>query len=251
MLEYVLHPRPGYSLEEAVENPNFDNCVILEIWNGFPTVFYPVTRDTLNRLKPKPPRAYYQYKERIRFGEQTKSLMKGYEDGRLQTEINPFVQLILYAVIRAEDVREGIVGARIEDIYRFLIEEKRVMPNEPSSYWKIKKIVEYMLKMGWLVYVRGRYAKGITPRGGDPLIEWREGYDPFEDQIMKFVERGGRVSKGEIKDFVLTYLRWTKNPDLVDYYLHRLVKKGNLKEYRGDKKEGGRWYTVEAPLQPF
>lgn len=222
MAEFIKTSRPGYSLEEAIEQTSTENAQIVKYESGLRKEYIEWNLLTDDMYNPKPdPRYFKQQKLILRAGEQI--LGKDVPPGMLTAGMNPFLQIIYRIVLRGNIITH-------EDIIRSMLGEERVFSeSDKSAVDIIEGLLEYMNKNNYyLLLHEGKLKVGFELPKAYHLVEYRRGYDPFEYHIMKFVEGRGLVSTDEIYAYILEYLRWLHTPTKVDYYLERLLKKGNI-----------------------
>jgi len=218
MREYILSPRIGYSVEDAIENTSEENAVIevyeYGVWKGS----YPVTPLSMQIFKPQPhPR--YMRQQRIVLREGEKVLKKPIPEDYLTTDVNPFFQIIQKIVSQHEEMT-------LEDIARSLIHDMRMFKETKEDLYIIKQLVNKMNEDGLLLKWKEKYRVGVKIEMGDRLTPLVRGYDPFIWEIMDLIERKGLVSLDEIHRKIITGLKWTKRISLVDNYLARLEAEG-------------------------
>lgn len=234
MKEYILTPRLGYGVEDAVENTSYDNAVIEVFEYGVYKTTYPVLPLTMRIFKPQPP-PQYQRHQRVVLREGEKVLKKPIPEDVLTTDINPFFQIIQRIVKSHEE-------APFETIVRLLIHDKRVFEETVEDFKIIEALVNQMHEDGLLISVKGKYRVGIKISLGDRMVDFVKGYDPFEWEIMEFVEGRGLVSSDEIHRRIVGGLKWTKNDHLIENYLFRLEKRGHIERV-------GDYYRFKKPLK--
>jgi len=239
LLEYILTNKPGFLLEDAIENPTSKNAVIIEYENGMRSGYRPYNRQTKHIFRPKPD-PKYRRKERLVGRTEEQDIEKPTPPNMLVSGVNPFFQII-YRVIK----RGGITS--IEDIVRALLREERVFSSEDEdSRETIEAIVEYMnTKHYYILLHAGKVKTGFELPKGGYLIEYKKGYDPFEYHIMRFAENKGEISREEIYKYVTEYLGWLKTLTLIDEIIDRLMEKGNLIQIQKN------YFRFVKPLETF
>lgn len=227
MTEYILANRPGYSVEDAVENTNFDNAVIKEYDRGVWQRDWCVLPVTMYMFNPSP-HPKYQRQQKLVLREGEKTLRKPIPDDKVTTDVNPFFQLIHRAVKEHERLT-------LEEITRILIHDYMVFGASRKEKKIIKKLVEVMHKKALLIKPEGddRYGIGLTLDKGDRMVDFEKGFDPFEYHIMNRIENKNMCSNDEIHKLVIEGLKWTRNDKLVENYLNRLQYRGYI-ERRDD-----------------
>lgn len=239
MLEYIQTNKPGYLLEDAIENGTRKNAVIVEYEYGFRSGYIPYNSQTRHIFQPKPdPR--YDRMERLVGRTEEHEIEKPTPPDMLVSGVNPFFQII-YRVIQ----RGGITS--IEDIVRALLKEERVFSSEDeNSIEIIEKIVAYMnTKHYYILLHAGKVKIGFELPKGGYHVEYKKGYDPFEYHIMKLAESKGEISREEIYKYITEYLGWLKTLTKVDEIIDRLMKKGNLVQIQKN------YFRFVKPLESF
>jgi hypothetical protein len=240
MREYILTPRPGFTVEEAIENTNNENACIIEYEYGVYQHMYPAIPITMQMFRPKPHPSYMR-KTHIVLREGEKVLKKTIPENMLSTGVNPFFQVIQRIVTTLD-------GTQLESIQRSLLYEYLWFPDTSREKRVIELIVKSMHDDGLLVRIKTKkleiYKVGIEIEVGQRLVDLVRGYDPFEYQIMDLISGHGSVSNNEIHDYILEGLQWTKNDRLIEDYLYRLRQKGCITKI-------GDWYRFRNALEPF
>lgn len=222
MPEYILTSEIGYSLDEAIEQTSSINAVIVKYESGLRREYIEWNPLTANMYNPKPDPRYFKQKKLImRAGEQV--FGKDVPPSMLTAGMNPFYQIIYHIVSRGKITSE-------EDIIRSLLGEERIFSeSDEEAIDIIKGIIETMHEGPfYLLKHAEKWKIGYELPKPYHLVEYIRGYDPFEYHIMKFVENHGLTGLDEIYGYILEYLQWLKTPTKIDYYLKRLLKKGNL-----------------------
>lgn len=239
MPEYILSNKPGFLLEDAIENPNSKNAIIIEYEYGVRSGYKPYNTQTRHIFQPKPdPR--YRRKERLVGRVDEQDIEKPTPPDMLVSGVNPFFQII-YRVVQ----RGGITS--IEDIVRALLREERVFSSEDEdSIEIIEKIVAHMNTEHYYILLHaGKVKTGFElPKGGH-LVEYKKGYNPFEYHIMQFAENKGEISREEIYKYISEYLGWLKTLTLIDEVIDRLMEKSNLKQIQKN------YFRFVKPLETF
>lgn len=223
MVEYIKTNREGYSLDEAIEQPSSENCVIVKRESGLVTEYIEWNLQTEDMYGPKPdPRYFKQKKIVMRAGEQI--LGRDVPPGFLTAGMSPFIQIIYHIVLRGNITTH-------EDIIRAMVAEERVFSeSDEDAIPTIEALLEYMNKENYyLLLHEGKLKVGFELPKAYHLVEYKRGYDPIEYQIMRYAQGRGMVSTDEIYSYIMEYLVWLRTPTMVDYYLERLIGKGNLK----------------------
>lgn len=223
--EFVLRARPGYDIREAVRNPTFENAAIFEYERGYLKNIHPVTPTTLYMFSPVPPPEYYR-REKL----EGRTLAKLLPDGYFGTGASPFVQAVL-KVLSAKGVMT------FEEIYRGVV-ALRICPESKNWQTRIRRLVRWMAgRPSLLTYYRERggrlhYREGVELVLDPPLVPFRPGVDPIDDQISSFVEQSGIASIDEIRSHIMERLRWLESPDYMEESL-RLLERGGYIERTG------------------
>lgn len=222
MSEYILTAKPGYSLEDAIERPSSQSAVIVKYERGLREEYIEWNLQTANMYNPKPdPRFFKQRRLVMRAGEQ--ALGEEIPPGMLTAGMNPFYQIIYHIVERG-----GITSE--EDIIRSLLGEERVFSaSEKNVVEVIRGLLDRMNKKKYYILRHeGQWKVGFELPKAYHLVEYQRGYDPFEYHIMRYIEGRGLVSLDEIYGYIMEYLQWLVKPTKVDYYVKRLIGKGNV-----------------------
>jgi len=240
-LKYILTNKVGYDLREAIENPTFENAEIVVLDPaGIEIDRIPVTPLTLYMYNPEPdPR--YQKPEKIVTLEGEIEIPTLIPEDSVTTGENPFIQIIYRFVKRRET-------ASLEDIVRHITTEKKLLPNNDYGIGRVISMVKQMHDgvLGGLLIKKGNlYMTGMKLKTGRRLIKIYPGYDPFEYYIIDYFSTKGTASKGEIHTFIMDDLKWARQGKLVDFYLKKLEKQGNI------KRIGKEWYAFQKSLEPF
>ena len=224
--EYVLKPRPGYSLHEAVENPRWENAVIEEHRHGSVVAIYPVVPFTLSVFRPVPPPEYYREE---RAGKIT--LDKVIPDGYFASGVSPFVQAVVSVVSRAR-------VAEFSEIYKGVVEGFRILPDGRASQRVLKDLVKWMSGRVSLltVYREGRrkfYREGVPLRLRPPLVRRVEGVNPVDAAVCEFGEAEGMFSYSQLREYLMDTLQWLTSDGYLRDRVRRMEKMGYL-ERRGE-----------------
>jgi len=212
--EYILSPKLGFSVEDAIENTSEENAEIEIYEYGIYKGTYPVNSLSLQILKPQPHPSYMR-QQHIVLREGEKVLKKPIPEDYLTTDVNPYFQIIQRIVKDHEE-------ASIETVLRILVHDYRLFKETKSDFKIVRKIMEKMHDDGMLVTYKKNYRVGLEIGMGDRLIPLVRGYDPFEWEMMDFIENKGLVSSDEVHRHIVTGLKWTKNDKLIENYLRRL-----------------------------
>lgn len=243
---YYLMPNHGYTLEEACEEQSERTALIYEVRGGVPTgITFPCTPINKAKLKPSFPPEYYARKQRIIQRNSVQVLEKPLFEDKLANGANPFFQLILIAISKADKEGEGVFGLTTDEVIRYLIEHIRVLPNTVSSVKHVKTLLTYMNNQAYILKKGSRWARGLMLKGGDMMIDWKKGYNPVMYQIVTFVKGNGMTSRDEIHDYIIDYLGWLKRRKVIDHYLNELVRTGVLKANHKN------WFSYVKPLTPY
>ena len=220
--EYILSPKLGFSVEDAIENTSEENATIEVYEYGIYKATYPVNALSLQIFKPQPHPSYMRQQHMVlREGE--KVLKKPIQEDYLTTDVNPYFQIIQRIVKDHEE-------CSIETILRILVHDWRLFSENRKDFKVVKKLVEKMHDDGMLVTYKKNYRVGLEIGMGDRLIPLVRGYDPFEWEIMQFIENRGLVSSHEIHNHIVSSLKWTKNDGLIENYLRRLMWDGFIEK---------------------
>lgn len=220
--EYIRTAQPGFSIEEAIEQPTPENAVIVKYESGLRKEYIEWNPLTEHMYSPKPdPRYFKPTKIVMRAGEQI--LGKEVPPGFLTAGMNPFYQIIFHVIKRG-----GITSE--EDIIRAVLGEERIFSESDEDAIPIIRRVLQKMNEGdyYILRHEGKWKPGFELPRAYHLVEYRRGYDPFEYHIMQFVEGRDIVSLDEIYRYIIEYLGWLKTPSKVDYYLEKLLRGGNL-----------------------
>ena len=247
--EYKTKPKPGYTIEDACEINTENEARIAEYRGGQSTgMFFRNTPENKARLHPTFPSIYYTRKQKIIQRTGITIMDKPLYEEKLAAgapPTNPFFQLILIGISRSENLSQGVLGLTESELIKYLIEEIRVFPDMPSSYYKIRILLDVMEKKT-LILQKGEYwARGLTLKGGDMMIDWRMGYDPVEDQILSFIKRNGYTSREDCHKFVMNYLGWISRRSVVNGYLRGLTDKGCV------SVQNNNLFSFQKSLSPF
>jgi len=216
--EYVLNPKIGHTVEEAIENTNPSNAKIDVYEYGTWQYSLPALPITMRLLEPEISPAY-QRQEHLVMREGEKVMKKPIPEDKLTSDVNPFYQII-YKIVEPRET------TTLEEIQRALIHDYQVFEETNEDLHIIERIVEQMNRDGIILKHLGAYKIGITLGLGDRVVDFIHGYDPFENELMRMIKGRGLVSNRELHEFVLVSLGWTKRGELVENYLRRLVEKG-------------------------
>ena len=245
--EYYLIPRPGFTIEEACEQTSERTAEIAEYRGGLPTgLFLSASNSNRQKFHPKFSPVYYARKQKVVTNTAVKVIEKPLYEEKLASEANPYFQLILIGINRAEKPSEGKFGLSEEELIRYLIMELRVFPFTREAIRDIQMILRYMSDLGLLINKNEQWARGMTLKAGDMMIDWRQGYDPLEDNLLNFIKDTGLTTKNECNQYITQYCGWKfTNLDIVDYKLMSLHKKGCI------AVEGRNWFYYVKALEPF
>lgn len=236
-MEYIKTNRPGYGLDEAIEQTSPENAVIVKYESGLRVEYIEWNLLTETMYRPKPDPRYFKLEKIVmRAGEQM--LGREIPPNMLTANMNPFIQIIYRIVLRGDITSH-------EDIIRSLVSEERVFSeSDPDAVHVIDGILKYMNKEKYyLLLHEGKLKVGFELPKAYHLVEYKRGYDPFEYHIMDYVEGRSLVSAGEVYAYIMEYLGWLKTSMIVDYYLDRLVEKKNIIRVQRN------FYRYNAPLE--
>jgi len=222
MPEYILTAKTGYTLDEAIEQTSQKNATIVKYESGLRKEYIEWNLLTAHIYSPKPdPRFFKQQHIVTRSGEQVTG--KDIPPGMLTAGMNPFYQIIYHIILRGK-------VTTIEDIVRSMLAEERVFSESDEDAIDIIKAIIETMHDGpyYLLKHAEKWKVGYELPKAYHLVEYRRGYDPFEYYIMQFIENHGMASVEEIYGYIMEYLQWLKTPTKIDYYINRLVKKGNI-----------------------
>ena len=222
MTEYIKTARPGFTIDEAIEQSTSESAVIVKYESGLRKEYIEWNLLTEHMYNPKPdPRYLKQTKIVMRAGEQI--LGKDVPPGFLTAGLNPFYQIIYHIIKRGTITSE-------EDIIRALVGEERVFSeSDEDAILIVKGILKNMNEGKYYVLKHDdQWKPGFELPKAYHIVEYRRGYDPFEYHIMQFIEGRDLVSTDEIYGYIMEYLSWLKTPSKIDYYIEKLLKKGNI-----------------------
>lgn len=222
MTEYIKTAQPGFTLDEAIEQSTSENAVIVKYESGLRKEYIEYNPLTNMMYNPKPdPRYLKQTKIVMRAGEQI--LGKEIPPGFLTAGLNPFYQII------HNIIKRGNISSE-EDIIRALVGEERVFSESDEDAILIVKGILQKMNEGKYFILRheGKWKPGFELPKAYHIVEYKRGYDPFEYHIMHFIEGRDLISTEEIYAYIMEYLGWLKAPSKIDYYLKKLIKKGNI-----------------------
>ena len=252
--EYIIDPLPGHDMADAVENPQLWNSRI-KIMDGRTLIGYlPMTERNAYRKDLRPPPQYYILEE-MRTPEGLIPIEKTVPENTLTPQVNPFHQII-YAIVA------NVGRAKIETIYKGLVNEYRVLPDNAISHGVMIEIIKlmdsraqllYYVENGIFHYIRGK------PLDTDEvhLIDFQRGYDPIAWQILDFIKSYGHVSQEQINNFIIISIGWLRQIDSIGLYLKGLEKgelwgesicsqkAGNIERVRENE------YQYKYPLEPW
>ena len=242
MRRFILTNQLGHNLRDAIENPSFEKSIIVVLDNsGVEIERIPVTPLTLYMYSPEPdPR--YQKPQKIVTVSGEIEIPTIIPEDTVTTGENPFIQVIYRFVKRRE-------GATLEDIVRHITKEKRILPANDYGIKRVEAIVSEMHNgavLGGLLVKKGNtYMPGVKVKTGRNLIRLYAGHDPFEYQIVKYLEDRGTASREEIHSFIMDRLKWARNSKTVEFYISKLLKQGNIRQIGRD------WFEFQKSLEPF
>lgn len=242
MRRFILSNKFGYDLREAVENPSFEISEIVVVDDsGIEIEKIPVTPLTLHMYNPEPD-PNYRKPQKIITATGEIEIPLYIPDDMVANGENPFVQII-YRFVKRRD------GITIEDIIRHVIKERRLLPANDYGMDRVKSLVYEMHNgeiLGGLLIKKGNlYFAGAPLKTGRQLIRIYPGYDPFEYQIMEYLQNKGTSSRGEIHRYITDILKWARHPKLVEFYIDKLLRQGNIKRIGKD------WFEYHKSLVPF
>lgn len=224
--EYVIRPRPGYSVHEAVENPRWENAVVEEHRHGHVVAVYPAVPFVLSSLRPVPPPEYYR-EEKV--GKIT--LEKVIPDGYFASGVSPFVQAVVSVVSKA-----GVI--EFPELYRGVVDGFRILPDTRASQKMLKALVKWMSGRPSFLTVykeKGRkfYRAGVSLRLRPPLVKRTEGVNPIDAAVCEFGEAESLFSYPQVRGYLVETLGWLTSDEYLRERVRRLVKEGYL-ERRGE-----------------
>lgn len=246
--EYFTFPKPGYTIEQACEINTEKEAVIAEFRGGESTgMFFRNTPANKSRFHPKFPPIYYSRKQKVIQRTGISIIDKPLYEEKLAAghpPTNPFFQLILIAISRSENLSQGVLGLTEPEVIKYITEEIRVLPDTHASVYKIRKLLDVMEKKTLILQKGDYWARGLTLKGGDMMITWRQGYDPVEDQILKFIKQTGYTSREECHKFIMNYLGWISRRSVINDYLKELGRKECILAKHN-------LFSYQKPLSPF
>lgn len=235
--EFILKARPGYDAVAVASNPSSKNSDIFEFDDdGTLRAVYPTNPRTLHMLKPVMPPSFYRT-ERVM---KKFSLDRELPEGKLASGCAPHIQLVW------KTVSDGV--ATIEDVFRSLASDWRIVPNDKSGFELVRGVVGWMSRTGgpaYLIHVKGKLQVGVPPKCDPPLIELHRGYDPIEWEIYELARRRGMVSYAEMRRYIVEILGWLSDEDYLKDLLKDMVGRGNLEPL------GGELYRSGRVIEPF
>ena len=242
MRRFYLTNKVGYPLQDAIENPTFENSVIVVMDNsGVEIERIPVTPLTLYLYDPQPDPHYHKPMKIVTVSGEIEIPQMIPEDS-VTTGENPFVQLVYRFVKKRQ-------SANIEDIIRHITKEKKVLPENDYGISRVQSTVAEMHNgnvLGGLLVKRGNtYMAGVKLKTGRQFVKLYSGYDPFEYQIIHNIENKGLSSRDEIHRLIMDELKWARNSKLVEFYIKKLLKQGNIRRIDKD------WFEYKQSLEPF
>lgn len=241
MRRFYLDKKPGIHLTMAIEAPSFQNTIIREVDEQGNTIgILPYLPGTAYRYNPEP-HPQYRKKEKIITPKGEVPIPTLEPKDTIASGENPYVQLIYNYV-------DYYKRCDAEDIIRYLLNEKRVLP---KNKYGIRRAKAYIYQMthgelaGLLVESMGKYITHIPLKTGERHFSLKEGYDQFEYYIMQYAEYKATLSRSEIHRLMTEHYGWARKPTTIDYYITKLVKQGNLQQIEKN------WFIYKKTLQPF
>jgi len=219
--EYILRPRPGYALHEAVESPTWESAYIEERRYGHLEGLHPVTPFTLSAFRPVPPPEYYR---RERVGDVV--LEKVIPEGYFASGASPFLQAVVSVVSRAR-------AAEFPEIYRGVVDGFRIAPDSKRTQRMLRELVRWASGRPSVltVYREGRrrfYRPGVPLKLRPPLVRRAEGVDPVDWAACDFGESAGTFSYPQLRDYVVETLGWLTSDAYLRARVDLLVRHGYL-----------------------
>ena len=155
---FYLTNKPGASLHNAIENPDYAHSQILEVdSDGTILGYIPLLPDTEYMYKPEPDPEYHR-PQYVVTTEGELEIPRIIPEDKLTVGENPFVQLIYRYAKRVGNTTE-------EDIIRHLVKEKRVIRPDKYSIKRLKAYIHEMHKGktlgGLLIKQEDRYVVGL------------------------------------------------------------------------------------------
>lgn len=238
MVEHQLWPRPGYDALAVFKNPTSKNSDIFEFDDdGTLNGTFPVNPRTLHMFTPVMPPAFYRV-ERVM---KKFNLDRELPEGKLASGCAPHIQIAWKTV-------SDMGAATVEDIFRSLASDWRIVPNDKSGFDLVRGMVDWMGRTGgpaYLIHVKGKLQVGVPPKCDPPLVELHRGYNPIEWEIYEFARRRGMVSYAELRGYIIEILGWLTDEGYLKYLIKELMKRGNLESL------GGEIYRSGRGLEPF
>ena len=228
---YFVTARPGCDLVHAIENPSYEFSRILEV-DGDGTILceLPYLPDTDYMYNPEPD-PEYQRPQKVVTLEGEVVIPTYVPDGKLTNGENPFIQLIY------RYCKKQIGGSTDDDIIRHMLREKKFLPETKQSIKRINSYIHIMYEgklKGLLVIQDAKYQPGLPLKTGKQLIDIQSGYDPYEFQLMRFVENKNLVNRDEIHRLISNRLQWARNSSTVEYYIKKLLTEKCIKKVHGN-----------------
>jgi len=223
---FFLTNKPGASLHNAIENPDYGISQILEVdSDGTIIGRLPLLPDTEYMYKPEPDPEYNR-PQYVVTAEGEVEIPRFVPEDKLTIGENPFVQLIYRYVKRIGNATE-------EDIIRHMVKEKRVVRPDRHGIKRLKAYIREMHKgkiLGGLLLIQeDRYVAGLKLALGRQLVDFVTGYDPIEYHMMRYVENKGVVSRDEWHRLMLDRMKWARTGKTVEYYIDKLLKSKCIK----------------------
>ena len=236
--EFILRPKAGYDIREIEKNPQFENSFITEYEYGRIRNIYPTNPTTLYMFNPKMPPSYYADEMVGRI-----NLAKPMPEDYFASGVSPFLQIIYRKAVETD-------GAAVSDFYRAIVDEFRIASDGKETLKMVTELVKWASSsIGYLAKFKEKgktfYRAGKPMRVVPPLIPFRRGVNPIEEQVTLFVERKGVASYGDIKGFIIGGLGWLTNEGYLKDCIDKLVKNGNLQEF------GDGYYKFIKTIEPF
>lgn len=216
--------------------------------------YLPMTERNAYNKDNKPPAQYYVLEE-MRTPEGLIIIEKTVPQNTLTPQIVPFHQ-IMYSIVT------DIGRAKVETIYKGLVKDYRVLPDNEISRDIMQKMIKlmdsraqllYYVENGIFHYIRGKPLESDAMH----LIDFQRGYDPIAWQILDFIKSYGRTSRDQINSFITIDIGWLTQTDIVDQYL-RDLEKGEMWGARICSQKGGNIervreheYQYRYPLEPW
>ncbi len=207
-MEYVILPKPGYSITDLMmEGFNIKNSIIVKRIGGIVVEEHPYTEYNFRRYKPLPPPGYSK-REILFVGERGYTIGKYYLGDYLYGGWNPYKQAIVMSVEQRKEMTE-------DEIMDVIFLDLKWLRRTDRNQKFILNLLRSLSRAGFLNYVKGLYERGDRKMPlEDNVVPLKRGVEPVVAEIWNFISMQEKTaSYRDIYTYMVKDLGWIQTDE--------------------------------------